>query len=101
MSRRRTERLCADCRAPRANPHASCVDFIRDYGIDDSFIKRIRDQVTEGTSALFVMTSEAVVDRVTEAMKSESFEIIATNLSHDEERKLREAFAQHEPSGQN
>jgi uncharacterized membrane protein len=66
----------------------------RDYGIDDDFIKRIRAEVIEGTSALFVMTSDAVVDRVTETMKNEKFEIIATNLSHEQERKLREAFAQ-------
>jgi uncharacterized membrane protein len=66
----------------------------RDYGIDDDFIKRVRSQVTEGTSALFLMTSEAVIDRVVEAMKNVKFEIIATNLSKDQEQKLREAFGQ-------
>jgi uncharacterized membrane protein len=64
----------------------------RDYGIDDEFIKRVRSQVTEGTSALFLMTSDAVMDRVVEAMKGVQFEIIATNLSHEQEQKLREAF---------
>jgi uncharacterized membrane protein len=64
----------------------------RDYGIDDDFIKRVRSQVTEGTSALFLMTSEAVMDRVVEAMKGVQFEFIATNLSHEQEQKLREAF---------
>ena len=66
----------------------------RDYGIDDDFIKKTRTQVSEGTSALFVMTSDAVVDRVAEGMKDSKFEIIATNLSHDQEKKLRDAFAQ-------
>jgi uncharacterized membrane protein len=66
----------------------------RDYGIDDDFIKRVRTQVTEGTSALFLMTSEAVMDRVVEAMKNVKFEIIATNLSKEQEQKLREAFGQ-------
>ena len=66
----------------------------RDYGIDDDFIKRVRSQVTEGTSALFLMTSEAVMDRVVEAMKNVKFEIIATNLSREQEHKLREAFGQ-------
>ena len=66
----------------------------RDYGIDDDFIKRVRSQVTEGTSALFLMTSEVVMDRVVEAMKDVKFEIIATNLSHEQEQKLREAFVQ-------
>lgn len=66
----------------------------RDYGIDDDFIKRIRSQVTEGTSALFLMTSDAVLDRVADAMKDAKFEIIATNLSKEQEQKLREAFGQ-------
>lgn len=66
----------------------------RDYGIDDDFIKRVRSQVTEGTSALFLMTSEAVMDRVVEALKDAKFEIIATNLSKEQEQKLREAFGQ-------
>lgn len=64
----------------------------RDYGIDDDFIKRVRTQVVEGTSALFLMTSDAVMDRVVDAMKNVKFEIIATNLSKDQEAKLREAF---------
>jgi uncharacterized membrane protein len=67
---------------------------LRDYGIDDEFIKQVRSKVTEGTSALFLMTSEAVLDRVAEALKDVKFEIIATNLSKEQEQKLREAFGQ-------
>ena len=33
---------------------------LNDVGIDDSFINKVRDQVTPGTSALFVMSSDAV-----------------------------------------
>jgi uncharacterized membrane protein len=65
----------------------------RDYGIDDDFIRRLRAQVTEGTSALFLMTTGAVVDRLAEALHGEAFEIIATNISHEQEQNLREAFA--------
>jgi uncharacterized membrane protein len=65
----------------------------RDYGIDDDFIARLRSEVTEGTSALFLMTTGAVVDRVSAALKDERFDIIATNLSSDQEAKLRAAFA--------
>ncbi len=65
-----------------------------DYGINNAFIDRIRSQVTEGTSALFLLTSEAVMDRVVEVMSHAKFEIIATNLSTDQEAKLREAFGQ-------
>jgi uncharacterized membrane protein len=64
-----------------------------DYGIDDDFIKSVREQVTEGTSALFLMTSGAVTDRVVEAAKGLEFEIVTTNLSKQEEDELRAAFA--------
>ena len=63
-----------------------------DYGINDDFINAVRSQIKEGTSALFLMTSNAVVDRVVEGMRDIKFDIIATNLSQDQERKLREAF---------
>ena len=65
----------------------------RDYGIDDDFIKRVRTAVTEGTSALFLMTSEAVIDRLAERMKRTTFEVVATNLSQEQEAKLREVVA--------
>lgn len=65
-----------------------------DYGIDDSFIKKVSDKVTEGTSALFLMTSGAVMDKVSEAVKEKGwqFEIIATNLTNAQEQQLREDF---------
>jgi uncharacterized membrane protein len=50
--------------------------------------------VTEGTSALFLMTSGAVQDKVAEAAKGLKFELIASNLSKEEEEKLRAAFAE-------
>ena len=64
----------------------------RDYGIDDNFIVQLRAEVTENTSALFLMTTGAVIDKVSQALKGQPFEIIATNLSAEQERKLREAF---------
>ena len=50
--------------------------------------------MTEGTSALFLMTSDAVIDRVSERMKSFKFEILATNLTKEQEDQLRELFSQ-------
>jgi len=40
------------------------------------------------------MTSDAVEDRVVEAMKQYSFEIIDTNLSEEQEKNLRHAFGE-------
>jgi len=65
-----------------------------DVGIDDDFIATVRQRVTPGTSALFVMTSDAVQDRVQEAFEGQNMELIATNLSSDEESRLLEVFAE-------
>ncbi|MCB0125383.1 MAG: DUF1269 domain-containing protein [Caldilineaceae bacterium] len=65
-----------------------------DVGIDDSFVEQVRDKITTGTSALFLMTSDAVEDKVLESAKQlPKFEIIATNLPNAEEDKLRAVFS--------
>jgi uncharacterized membrane protein len=67
---------------------------LSDVGIDDGFINKIRDQVTPGTSALFLMSSDAVLDKVKEAFAGTGpSELIFTNLSEDQEAALRQAFA--------
>src|SRR5947199_582905 len=40
-----------------------------DYGISDDFIKSVRSQVTEGTSALFLLTSNTTLDKLEERLK--------------------------------
>ena len=65
-----------------------------DVGIDDDFVKEVRDRIKPGTSALFLMTSDAVVDKVSEAFAGVHAELIETNLSNEQEVQLREAFAQ-------
>ena len=64
------------------------------YGINEDFINSVRSKVTPGTSALFLLTSAAVIDRVVEAVKGQQFEIIQTNLSKEQEDQLREAFGE-------
>jgi uncharacterized membrane protein len=65
-----------------------------DYGIGRDFIEQVRGKVKEGTSALFLMLGEVTPDRVIEAFKAApKFEIIASNLSHEQEARLKEAFA--------
>jgi uncharacterized membrane protein len=65
-----------------------------DYGIDDNFIKQAREKVTEGTSALFLLTSNAVQDKVLDELKGYKFELIASNLTKEQEAQLMAAFAE-------
>jgi uncharacterized membrane protein len=65
---------------------------LTDVGIDDDFIKRVREKVTPGTSALFAMTVDAVLDRVAAEFQGTQAELISTNLSAEQEAALRHAF---------
>jgi uncharacterized membrane protein len=67
---------------------------LNDYGIDDNFIKQVREKVKPGTSALFLMTAHAVIDRVVAELKSLNPELITSNLSDEQESRLRELFAE-------
>jgi uncharacterized membrane protein len=64
------------------------------FGIDEGFINQVRSTITPGTSALFLITSGAVMDRIVPSVKDMQFEIISTNLSTEQEAELREAFAE-------
>ncbi|MDX8029113.1 DUF1269 domain-containing protein [Lentzea sp. BCCO 10_0856] len=61
-------------------------------GIDDNFVQDVRESVTPGTSALFVMSENAVVDRVADQFKQTGASLITTNLSADQEKLLKETF---------
>ena len=64
-----------------------------DVGIDDDFINAVRNEVTPGTSALFLMTSDVVSDKVKGAFEGSHAELLHTNLSNEQEAKLREVFS--------
>jgi uncharacterized membrane protein len=67
---------------------------LADVGIDDKFIAQVRDRVTPGTSALFLLSSDAVVDKVRDAFKDHQPELIFTNLDSEQEAALRGVFAE-------
>ena len=65
-----------------------------DVGIDDAFIKRMRDEIQPGTSALFLLTTGAVVDKVRAAFEGQDIVLVESNLSGEQEDKLREVFSE-------
>ena len=65
-----------------------------DVGISDDFINSVKQRVTPGTSALFLLSSDAVVDRIKDTFKDTHAELIASNLSEEQEAKLREVFTE-------
>jgi uncharacterized membrane protein len=68
---------------------------LSDYGIGEDFIKEVRAKVTEGTSALFVLSGAATEDKIHEAFADTKMELIQSNLSEAQEAELRENFGEH------
>ncbi|NUT49171.1 MAG: DUF1269 domain-containing protein [Saccharothrix sp.] len=68
---------------------------LTDVGIDDDFIKSVRDRITPGTSALFLMSSDAVQDKVKAALEELGLrpELVQSNLSSEQEAALREMIS--------
>ena len=63
-----------------------------DIGINDEFISDCREKITPGTSALFLLADTSAADKVIDVLKTYEPEVITTNLSKEQESKLREAF---------
>ena len=63
---------------------------MRDIGIDDNFIKQVGSSIQPGETALFLLVSEAVADKVLPELKQYKFQLIQTSLSKEDENKLHE-----------
>ncbi len=67
---------------------------LADVGIDDTFINRVRDQLTPGTSALVVVAADSIPDPLHDALTDGlTTEVISTDLSPQQGAALREVFA--------
>ena len=70
---------------------------LADVGIDDKLIQQVRERLAPGTSALFVLSSDAVLDKVRDAFAAnDKPELIFTNLTNEQEAALREVFTDEE-----
>jgi uncharacterized membrane protein len=65
-----------------------------DYGIDDKFIDSVKQEVTPGTSALFLLSTSTAPDRVIDDVRAAGLNptLIASNLTKDQEAQLRSDF---------
>lgn len=61
-------------------------------GITKGDLERIRKEVVEGTSALFLVTDEGDLDRLGERMRGLPKTLISTNLTEAERETLMETF---------
>lgn len=63
-------------------------------GISKEQLETIRSQVTEGTSALFLVTDEGDLDRLGERFHGAHMKLVDTNLTKEERDLLLETFGE-------
>lgn len=66
---------------------------LRDAGIDDNFMKNLAENLKPGSAALCVLVNQVTPDKVLEEIRPFGGTVIQTNLSHENETKLRDALA--------
>jgi uncharacterized membrane protein len=64
-----------------------------DTGVDDNFMKNLGAKLPAGSAALIVLGQTDARDKVIERMRPYGGDIIQTNLSDEEEERLRSAVA--------
>ncbi len=67
---------------------------LSDFGIDDGFVKRVRDAVTPGTSALFAMSGAGAADDLTRTMEELEVGLIRSDFSQDHQELLRRVLGE-------
>ena len=68
---------------------------LTDVGIDDTFINKVRDQITPGTSALFVLSPDAALHTLeAELAVHQPVGRVVTGLSAAQEEALRWVFTE-------
>jgi uncharacterized membrane protein len=66
---------------------------LAELGIHDTFVNRVRDTVTPGTSALFLLGSDLVVDEAHDLFGvGQRVKVLSTRLSRVQEGRLRQVF---------
>jgi len=67
---------------------------LRDIGISDEFMKELGANLTEGTSALFILVRTATGDKVLDRLKQKGLKgkVLKTSLTVDAEDELRKVL---------
>ena len=66
---------------------------LSDVGLDDAFMKKLGETIKPGTAALCILVRQMTEDKAIEELQKFGGTLIKTNLSHEEEAKLRAALA--------
>jgi uncharacterized membrane protein len=87
--------------APQAQEHvtdegskaSSFAKKLMKVGIDSSMVELVKRDMTPGTSALVLLSTDAAIDTVAQAFEGHAMELIRSDLSVQQEDQLRAAFS--------
>ena len=65
-----------------------------DLGVDEKFMKEVGSALKPGSSGVFLLIHQVTADRVVAQLQEFRPTVIRTNLSEEQEQKLRAAFAE-------
>jgi len=79
---------------PRFGAAAGAIaGSMADFGVEDDFVKCVRDAVTPGTSAVFVIGSSGAVTPIAGAFNGDA-QMLGFTLSHEQAQNLHEALGE-------
>ena len=83
---------------PRAGPvfgaaAGAVAGSLDDFGVIDDFVKRVRDRVTPGTSAIFAISSLSSAREIDAGFAGPGVETLRSELSPTQAQNLHEALA--------
>ncbi|NMO88217.1 DUF1269 domain-containing protein [Actinomycetospora sp. TBRC 11914] len=78
---------------PLSGSTAAAGAGLAHVGLPDAFLGRVRDRIVAGTSALFLLTDDAVVDAVGEVLADTHIDLLATTLTRTQQDALTRAFS--------
>ncbi len=67
---------------------------LKDYGIDDHFIKDVEGYLRPDTSALFLLGEAQEAEKVLERLQPFKAKVLKTTLTDKQERRLRDTLAE-------
>jgi uncharacterized membrane protein len=71
---------------------SSLVSKLRHASIDGSMIESVKGDMVPGTSVLMLLSSDAAVDTVARAFEGQRMELVRSDLSVQQQDRLRAAF---------
>ncbi len=66
---------------------------LTDVGVDDSFMRKLGQELESGSAALFLLISRMTEDKLMDELKGLGGRVLRTSLDHGKEQQLRDALA--------